>query len=58
MNIDNAVFTLDTKWTISGDYTADVILVGHHRFDTPLFDTLAADRFASDVTTFNLGDYR
>jgi hypothetical protein len=56
MNIDNAVFTLDTKWVVSGDYTADVIRFGHHRFETPIFDSLAADRFASD--RYNLGDYR
>lgn len=56
MNIDNTVFTLDTIWTMSGDYTTEVILGGHSRFDTPLFDSLAADRFASD--RYNLGDYR
>lgn len=60
MNIDNAVFTLDTKWVMNGYHTEDGILRGHYRIDTPLFDSLAADRFARDrpVNPFNLGDYR
>lgn len=58
MNIKKVVFHLDTKWVMDGQFTANDLAEGHSRIDTPIFDRLAADYFASDKTTFNLGDYR
>lgn len=48
----------DTAFVLNYDYDRHTILNGVGGVDTPLFDTLAADRFASDRTVFNLGDYR
>lgn len=49
---------LDTRSRLHYKYTRQVLLDGSSLIESPIFDRLAADRFASDKTTFNLGDYR
>jgi len=56
MDMD-VILGLDTRWTLESAYTREIILWGHYA-DSPIFDRLAADYFASDKATFNLGDYR
>lgn len=59
MNIEQAEYTRrDTLYVLNYEYGRETLLYGVYGEDSPIFDTLAADRFASDVTTFNLGDYR
>lgn len=48
---------LDTHWCLAYQYTRQVLLDGSSFIESPIFDRLAADRFASDKP-FNLGDYR
>lgn len=48
----------DTKRVLRGEYNRSAIEMKMDWWESPIFDALAADRFASDVTTFNLGDYR
>lgn len=48
----------DTKYVLTGNYGRKDILAGLSGADSPIFDRLAADYFARDKTTFNLGDYR
>lgn len=49
--------TRDTHYVLNYEYDRETLKAGLW-IKTPIFDTLAADRFASDITTFNLGDYR
>lgn len=49
---------MDTRNVLSGTFARDLILDGMHDIESPIFDRLAADYFASDYRTFNLGDYR
>lgn len=59
MNTEQAEYMRrDTQYVLSREYTRNAILFDIARSETPIFDALAADRFASDRTTFNLGDYR
>lgn len=58
MNIPIDEVQNDTTYVLSHKLPGENISNGHWAIDSPIFDTLAADRFASDVTTFNLGDYR
>lgn len=59
MNIEQAEYMRrDTEYVLNYEYTRNAILFGLSLSETPIFDTLAADCFARDVTTFNLGDYR
>lgn len=59
MNIQLAEYMRrDTLYVLNYEYDRETVLGGYGGSETPIFDTLAADRFASDVTTFNLGDYR
>lgn len=48
----------DTGYVLNYKYDRETILYGVYGEDSPIFDSLAADRFASDRTVFNLGDYR
>lgn len=48
----------DTEMILAGQYNRESIEMGFSLAESPIFDTLAAARFASDITTFNLGDYR
>lgn len=58
MNTEPDIYmTRDTHHVLSYEYTRGTIKAGTW-MSTPIFDALAADRFASDVPTFNLGDYR
>lgn len=59
MNIEQAEYMRrDTKNVLNYEYRRDTPLYEVGFLESPIFDTLAADRFASEVTTFNLGDYR
>lgn len=58
MNIPIDEVQSDTEYVLSCKLPEKNISNGHWDIDSPIFDALAADRFASDVTTFNLGDYR
>lgn len=59
MNTEQAEYMRrDTEYVLNYEYDRVTVLRGYGGSETPIFDTLAADRFASDVTTFNLGDYR
>ncbi|MGG7211958.1 hypothetical protein, partial [Clostridium baratii] len=49
---------IDTRNVLSGVMIHVQIRDGMLGMDSPIFDRLAADYFASDKTTFNLGDYR
>lgn len=55
---DDYILGLDTMNVLAGDYKRRDILGGFkfRNVSTPLFDSLAASRFASD--RYNLGDYR
>lgn len=57
-DIETAIIREDTREIMDRAYTYKEIVEGVYWCESPIFDTLAADRFASDVTTFNLGDYR
>lgn len=57
MNIEQAEYMRrDTEYVLNYEYSRDTLLVGVGFLESPIFDTLAADRFASD--RYNLGDYR
>lgn len=57
MNTEQAEYMRrDTEYVLNHQYTRDTLLVGVGFLESPIFDTLAADRFASD--RYNLGDYR
>lgn len=57
MNIEQAEYMRrDTKYVLNYEYDRETIRYGVGFLETPIFDTLAADRFASD--RYNLGDYR
>lgn len=58
MNNKSMYVTDDTFFVLSGSCIREMLLEGHWGIDSPIFDALAADRFASDRTVFNLGDYR
>lgn len=46
----------DTEMILAGQYSRVSIEMGFSPVESPIFDSLAADRFASD--RYNLGDYR
>lgn len=48
----------DTEMILEGQYNRESIKMGFSLVESPIFDSLAADRFARDRTVFNLGDYR
>lgn len=50
--------TRDTELILDGQFNRESIEMGFSLVESPIFDSLAADRFASDRGTFNLGDYR
>lgn len=57
MNIEQAEYMRrDTEYVLSHKLPGENISNGHWAIESPIFDTLAADRFASD--RYNLGDYR
>lgn len=37
---------MDTVYVLNGDYTAETIRAGLFDYETPIFDHLAAERFA------------
>lgn len=55
-DITYAMASEDTRNILDGAYTRKEIAEGVYWYESPIFDTLAADRFASD--RYNLGDYR
>lgn len=42
------LYDRDTQYVLSREYTRNAILFDIARSETPIFDSLAADRFASD----------
>lgn len=46
----------DTEFVLNYEYSREILQHGLTWSDSPIFDSLAADRFASD--RYNLGDYR
>ncbi len=62
METDRKYIARDTRDVLEGSFDREYLLRGFWFMgtDSPIFDSLAADRFASDrpVNPFNLGDYR
>lgn len=48
----------DTELILAHAFDRESIVKGFGMVESPIFDRLAADYFASDKATFNLGDYR
>lgn len=40
----------DTRYILEGDYCREAILDGLYGIETPIFDRLAAETFASDAS--------
>lgn len=54
----NELMRSDTLYVLNRVYNQVELKRGFSGSESPIFDALAADRFASDRTVFNLGDYR